>query len=55
MSRKNHKMVDGRLLQMDKRFSQLKQAQQVKINDWFYESYRNASEHRPQIFSIFPN
>ena len=42
MSRKNHKMVDGRLLQMDKRFSQLKQAQQVKINDWFYESYRNA-------------
>ena len=25
MSRKNHKMVDGRLLQMDKKFSALKE------------------------------
>ena len=42
MSRKNHKMVNGQLLQMDKRFSQLKRAQQEKINQWFYDAYRSA-------------
>jgi len=39
MSRKNHQWVDGRLLQTDKRFSQLKEAQKEKINRWLYEEY----------------
>ena len=29
MSRKNHKMVEGRLLQMDKKFSALKEKQKT--------------------------
>ena len=40
MSRKNHKMVEGRLLQMDKKFSALKEKQKTKIAEWFYEAYR---------------
>lgn len=39
MSRKNHQMVDGRLLQTDKRFSQLKQKQKEKISVWLYQAY----------------
>ena len=39
MSRKNHQMVNGRLLQTDKSFSQLKQQQKGKINQWLYEAY----------------
>ena len=41
MSRKNHKMVDGRLLQMDKRYSNLKQSQKEKINIWINEEIRS--------------
>lgn len=40
MSRKNHQMIDGRLLQTDKPFSQLKQKQKEKINEWLYQEYR---------------
>lgn len=40
MSRKNHQMVNGRLLQTDKKFSALKEKQKMKINEWFYEAYR---------------
>lgn len=40
MSQKNHKMVNGRLLQTDKRFSALKEKQKAKIAEWFYEAYR---------------
>jgi len=32
-------MVNGQLLQMNKRFSQLKQKQQAKIVGWMYEAY----------------
>ncbi len=39
MSRKNHQIVNGRLLQTDKRFSQLKQTQKEKINEWLYQEY----------------
>ncbi len=39
MSRKNHQMVNGKLLQMDKPFSQLKETQKEKINAWLYEEY----------------
>ena len=37
MSRKNHKIVNGKLLQTDKRFSQLKTKQREKIYNWMYE------------------
>lgn len=40
MSRKNHKMVNGRLLQMDKRYSNLKQSQKEKINIWINDEIR---------------
>ena len=39
MSRKNHKIVDGRLIQTDKPFSQLKQSQKEKISEWLYQEY----------------
>lgn len=42
MSGKNHKMVDGRLLQMDKRFSALKEKQKTKIAEWCYEAYKSS-------------
>lgn len=40
MSRKNHIMVNGKLIQTDKRFSALKERQKAKIAEWFYEAYR---------------
>lgn len=40
MSRKNHQVIDGRLLQTDKQFSQLKTKQKEKINEWLYQEYR---------------
>lgn len=36
MPRKNHKMVDGRLLKTDKSFSDLKMSQREKIAGWLY-------------------
>lgn len=36
-----HRIVDGRLLQMNKKYGQLKQKQKVKISGWMYEAYRN--------------
>ena len=35
-----HRMVDGHLLQMNKRYRQLKQKQKMKISEWMYEAYR---------------
>ena len=40
MSQRNHKMVDGRLLQMDKKFSSLKERQKARIAELFYEICR---------------
>ena len=40
MSRKNHKLINGKLLQTDKQYSQLKMKQQEKISDWYYQAYR---------------
>lgn len=37
MPRKNHKMVDGRLLKTDKSFSDLKMSQREKIAGWLYK------------------
>lgn len=36
MSRKNHKMIDGKLLQTDKKYSNLKLKQKEKIAEWMY-------------------
>ena len=35
-----HKMVEGRLLQMNKSYGQLKQKQKEKISEWMYQAYR---------------
>ena len=35
-----HRMVDGRLLQMNKSYGQLKQKQKEKISEWMYQAYR---------------
>ena len=40
MSRKNHQIIEGRLLQTDKTFSHLKKKQKEKINEWLYQEYR---------------
>lgn len=37
---KNHIMVEGRLLQTSKRFSDLKEKQKTKIAEWSYQGYR---------------
>ena len=42
MSRKNHALVNGRLLQTDKKFSALKEKQKAKIAEWLYSSYRQS-------------
>lgn len=39
---KNHVMVEGRLLQTNKKFSQLKNSQKEKISNWLFESYAAA-------------
>lgn len=44
MSQKNHKMINGRLLQMNKPFSQLKQKQKEKIQEWLYQEYARIDE-----------
>lgn len=38
---KNHELVNGRLLQKNKPFSQLKQSQKEQIAQWMYEAYRS--------------
>ena len=40
MSCKNHQVVNCRLLQTDKPYSQHKQTQKEKINEWLYQEYR---------------
>jgi hypothetical protein len=37
-------MVDGRLLQMNKSYGQLKQKQKEKISEWMYQAYRKQTE-----------
>ena len=39
-----HRMVDGRLLQMNKSYGQLKQKQKEKISKWMYQAYRKQTE-----------
>lgn len=40
MSRKNHRMVDGKLLQTDKKYSNLKMKQKENINIWIGQEIR---------------
>ena len=40
MSRKNHKIIDDRLLQMDKKYSGLKNKQKDVIAKWLFEETR---------------
>lgn len=35
-----HKMVNGKLLQMNKTYGQLKQKQKIKITGWMYDAYK---------------
>ena len=43
---KTHKKIDGQLLQMNKRFSNLKMKQKDKITGWVYEEYKKyVAEH----------
>ena len=43
---KIHKKIDGQLLQMNKKFSDLKMKQKDKITGWVYEEYRKyVTEH----------
>jgi len=38
---KNHLIIDGRLLQTNKKFSALKESQKTKIAEWEYEAYKD--------------
>ena len=38
---KTHKKIDGQLLQMNKKFSNLKMKQKDKITGWVFEKYKN--------------
>ena len=38
--KKIHKKIDGQLLQMNKKFSNLKMKQKDKITGWVYEEYK---------------
>lgn len=40
---KKHQLVNGRLLQTDKKFSHLKEHQKEQISLWLYEAYRSSS------------
>ena len=43
---KTHKKIDGQLLQMNKKFTNLKMKQKDKITGWVYEEYRKyVTEH----------
>ena len=41
MSQKNHKMTDGKLLQTDKKYAQLKLKQKEKIAEWMFQATRD--------------
>ncbi|MCI6794868.1 MAG: hypothetical protein MR581_02595 [Lachnospiraceae bacterium] len=41
---KNHVKVDGKLLQTNKKYSQLKLKQKEKIHQWMYDAYKGYYE-----------
>ena len=46
---KNHQIVNGKLLQMNKKFDQLKEHQRVKIAEWLYEAYRELRVEQKRV------
>lgn len=46
---KNHMMVNGQLLQMNKTFAQLKEHQKIKIAEWLFEKYSEIRMARNSI------
>lgn len=47
MAKKNHHLIDGKLLQTDKKFASLKGSQQSKIHEWLLECYLNEIKRSP--------
>ncbi len=41
---KNHEMINGKLLQTNKTFSNLKERQKENIAEWLYEYYKDHTE-----------
>lgn len=41
MSQKNHELIDGKLLQTDKKYSQLKLKQKEKIAEWMFQTTKD--------------
>ena len=39
---KNHEWIDGRLLQTNKKYSQLKLKQKERIHEWMYTAFRDS-------------
>ena len=38
---KNHQIMEGKLLQINKKFSALKESQKTKVAEWEYEAYKD--------------
>lgn len=49
MSSKNHKKINNRLIQTDKKYSQLKLKQKGKIADWIYQETKKYCDQFDQI------
>lgn len=41
MSQKNHEIIDGRLVQTDKKYSHLKLKQKEKLAEWMFQETRD--------------
>ena len=39
---KNHQIMEGKLLQINKKFSALKESQKTKVAEWEYEAYKDS-------------
>lgn len=50
---KNHEFVDVKLLQVNKKFSHLKQSQKEKIHNWLYEAYEKYASKNIKEEEIF--
>ena len=46
---KNHQIVNGKLLQMNKTFDHLKVRQRVKIAEWLYVAYKEIRTKRNRV------
>lgn len=45
---KNHQVVNGKLLQNNKKFDQLKEHQRIQIAEWLFEAYKEIRTDRKQ-------